>query len=137
MRTNLDFSAARFLFLQLLLPAEDACFISGFFGFGDHAFALIGARNRGPGENVIGVELQYAPGGFNGAVKILLGVIGLRQAMQRVAKFGIELQRARVLRDRVREFPFTEEIYARVVVVFRALRRLARHSVILTPVLPC
>jgi hypothetical protein len=133
----LDFSAAGFLFLQLLLPAEDSRFVSGFFGFRDHALALIGARDGGPGQNVVGIEGQDAPRGFNGAVKILLGVIGLRQAMQRVAKFGIEFQRARVFRDCFREFSFAEEIYACVVVVFRALRSLTIHAAILAPVLPC
>jgi len=64
-------------------------------------------------------------------------VIGLRQAMQRVAKFGIEFQRARVFRDCFREFSFAEEIYARVVMVFRALGGLAGHVVILTPGSPC
>jgi hypothetical protein len=136
-RTDLDFSAARFLFFQLLLPAEDTRFVAGFFGFGDHAFALIGAGNGGPGENVVGVELEDAAGGFNGPVKILLGVIGLRQAMQRVAKFRIEFQRARVFCDCFREFSFTEEIYACVVVVFRVLNGLAGHIVILAPGLPC
>ena len=134
---ELSFSAARFLFLQLLLPAEDARFVAGFFGFRNHAFALIGAGDGSPCEDVVGVEFKDAARRFNGAVKILLGVIGLRQAMQRVAQFRIQLQSARVFRDCFREFSFAEEIYARVVVVFRALHRLAGHDAILTPVLPC
>ena len=71
---------------QLLFPAEDARFVAGFFSFGDHAFALIGARDGGPGENVFGIEGEDAARSFNRAVKILLSVVGLRQAMQRVAK---------------------------------------------------
>ena len=133
----LSFPAGRFLFLQLLLPAQNARFVSGFFSLGDHAFALVGAGNRGPGQNVVRLELEDPPRGFNGAVKILLGVIGLRQAMQRVAKFRIEFQSARVFRDCFREFSFAEEINSRVVVVFRALRLLALHDVILAPVPPC
>jgi len=121
----------------LLLPAEDAGFAAGFFGFGDHAFALVGAGDGGPGENVVGVESEDAAGGFDGTVKILLGVIGLREAMQRVAKFRIEFEGARVFRDCFRELSFSEEIYARVVVVFRALGGLAGHVVILAPGLPC
>jgi hypothetical protein len=125
------------LFLQLLLPAEDARFVSGFLGFGDHAFALVGAGDGCPCEDVVGVEIEYALGCFDGAVKILLGVIGLRQAMQRVAKFGIEFEGARVFCDCFLEFSFAEEIYARVIVVFRVLGSLARHIVILAPVPPC
>ena len=136
-RAGLDFSCVGLLFLQLLLPAEDSRFVSGFFGFGNHALALIGAGDGGPCENVVGVEREDAAGGFNGAVKILLGVIGLRQAMQRVAKFGIEFQGARVFRDCFREFSFAEEINPRVIMVFRALRSLAIHAAILAPVLPC
>jgi hypothetical protein len=136
-RSNLGFSCVGFLFFQLLFPAEDSCFIAGLFGFGDHAFALVGAGNGGPGENVVGIEREDAAGSFNGAVKILLGVIGLRQAMQRVAKFGIEFQSARVFRDCFREFSFAEGIYACVVMVFRALRCVVGHAVILAPGLPC
>jgi hypothetical protein len=136
-RTNLGFSCVGFLFFQLLLPAEDARFVAGFFGLGNHAFALVGAGDGGPGENVIGVEREDAAGSFNGAVKILLGVIGLRQAMQRVAKLGIEFEGARVFRDCFREFSFTEEIYARVVVVFCALGRVVGHAVILASGSPC
>jgi hypothetical protein len=122
---------------QLLLPSEDARLVSGFFRFGDHAFALISARDGSPGENIVGVERQNAPRGLNGAVKILLGVIGLRQAMQRVAKFRIEFQRARVFRDCFREFSFAEKIDARVVMVFRVLRSVTIHTAILAPVPPC
>ncbi len=136
-RTNLGLSACSFLFLQLLLPTEDSRFVAGFFGFGDHSFALIRAGNGSPGENIFRVELKDAPCGFNGAVKILLGVIGLRQAMQRVAKFRIKFQRACVFRNCFPELSFAEEIYARVVVVFRALTRLAVHDVILAPVPTC
>ena len=125
------------MFLQLLLPAKDSRFVACFFGFGDHAFALVGAGDGGPGEDVVGLELEDTAGGFDGAVKILLGVIGLRQAMQRVAKFGIEFQGARVFRDCFREFSFTEEIYACIVVVFRALGGFARHDLILAPGSPC
>jgi hypothetical protein len=64
-------------------------------------------------------------------------VIGLRQAMQRVAKFRIEFQGARVFRDRFREFSFTKKVYARVVMVFRALRSLTIHAAILAPAMPC
>jgi hypothetical protein len=136
-RAALGFSCVGFLFFQLLLPTKDSRFVARFFGFGDHAFALVGAGDGGPCEDVVGVEREDAPGGFNGAVKILLGVIGLRQAMQCVAKFGIEFERARVFRDCFREFSFTERIYACVVMVFRAFGTLARHVVILAPVLPC
>jgi hypothetical protein len=61
----------------------------------------------------------------------------LRQAMERVAKFRIEFQGARVFRDCFREFSFAEKIYACVVVVFRAFGSLARHVVILAPTPPC
>lgn len=134
---SLNFPAARFLFLQLLFPAENTRFVSSFFRLGNHPFALIGAGNGSPRENVVRIKRKYAPRGFNGAVKILLGVIGLRQAMQRVAKFRIEFQRTRVFRNRFREFSFAEEIDARVVMVFRVVRCIAIHAAILAPAPPC
>ena len=116
---------------QLLFPAEDARFVAGFFSFGNHAFALEGARNSGPGEDILRVEGEDAPRGFNGAVKILLGVIGLRQAMQRVAKLGMEFERTRVFRNGFRQFAFAEEIDSRVVMVFRGLIGRVAHARIL------
>ena len=117
---------------QLLLPAEDARFVAGFFSFGDHAFALVGARNCGPGKDVFRIEREDALRGFNRTVKILLSVVGLRQAMQRVAKLGVEFERPHVFRDGLRQFSFAEEVNSGVVVIFRGAIRSAAHAVILS-----
>ncbi len=112
-------SRFRFLLLQLFFPSEDARLITGFFGFGDHSLALIGARNRRPRQNVIGIERENAPGRLDRAVKIFLGVVRLRESMQRVGEFRVHLERAAVFRDGFVELPLAEEINPRVVVVFR------------------
>lgn len=115
-----------------MFPAEDAGFVSGSFGFGDQAFALVRAGNRGPGEDVLRVEFEQSLARFDGAVKILLGVIGLRQAMERVGKLGIEIERFFVFRHGFRIFSFAEKIGTRVIVFFGARVRRARHPSILT-----
>jgi hypothetical protein len=115
-----------------VFPAEDAGFVAGGFGFGDHAFALVGARNRRPGQDVFGIEFEQALARFDGAVKILLGVVGLREAMERVGKLGIKSERFFVLRDGFRVFSFAKIISAGIVVVFGGRIRRAAHASILT-----
>src|ERR1700730_2855088 len=106
------------LFPKLLLPSENARFIPGFLGLRNHTEALIGPRNRGPRENVVGFQREDSSRSFNRAVKIFLGVIRLRQAMKRVDQLWIELQRSVVFFNRGIEFPFAKEINSSVIVVF-------------------
>jgi hypothetical protein len=108
----------RLLVTELLLPSKDASFVAGFFSLGDHSLTLVGSRDSGPGEDVVGIQLEDAPRGFDGAVKIFPGVVGLRQAMERVGEFRIELERAVIFRDGFLDFSFAEEINSGVVVIF-------------------
>jgi hypothetical protein len=59
-------------------------------------------------------------------------VIGLRQAMQRVAQFGIQFERPRVFRNRFGKFALPEEINSIVIMVLGGLFRRVAHSAILT-----
>jgi hypothetical protein len=104
--------------LELFLPAQDAGFIAGFFGLGNHSFALVGAGDGGPSENVVRIECDDAAGGFNCAVKIFLGVVCLRETMERVGKFRIECESAIVLGNRGVELAVAKKINSRIVVVF-------------------
>ncbi len=78
-----------------------------------------------------GVEREDALGGFNRAVEILLSVVGLREAMQRVAKFGIEFEGPRVFSNCVGHFSFAEQIDPSVVMIFSGFPRVFAHADIL------
>jgi len=107
-----------FLGAELEFPAEDAGLVAGFFGFGDHAFALVGAGDGGPGENVVGVESEDAAGGVDGAVEVLFGVVGLGEGVEGVGEVGVERESELVLGDGFVELGGAEEVDAGVVVVF-------------------
>lgn len=124
-----------FLFTELLFPAQDARFVARLFGFGNHVFALIGARNRSPRKDICWVEDEDSLRGFDGAVEILLGVIGLREAMERVAKFRVDRQSLIVLRNCFREFSFSEKIDALVVMIFGGFGFRVAHLDILASVM--
>src|SRR5271156_5643423 len=120
--------ALRLLLLQLLLPPKHPRLVPGLFRLRDHPLPLIRPRNRSPRQNVLGLERQNPLRRLDRPVKILAGGVCWRQTMQRVRKFRLELERPRVLRNRLVEFPLAEEINPGVVVVFRALRFRHRRS---------
>jgi hypothetical protein len=121
---------------KLVLPSEDARLVSGRFCFRHHAFALIRARNRGPREHIVGVESQDAVRRFDRAVKILLSVVGLREAMQRVGKLGIEFERPLILLDRFGQLARAEKVDSCVVMFFRGGIRWGTHHTILASAQP-
>jgi hypothetical protein len=120
-----------FLLAQLLLPTQNARLISRFFSLGNHILALISPRNRSPRQNVFRVKRQNALRRLDGPVEILLGVIGLRQAMERVAKLRVNRQSLTVFRNRFRQFSVAEKVNSVVIMVFRGFRRRVTHAVIL------
>lgn len=80
--------------------------------------SLVGAGNGGPGENVVGVEGEDAPGGVDGAVETLAGVVGLGEGVEGVGEVGVEREGALVFGDGFVELCGAEEVDAGVVVVF-------------------
>ena len=133
----LCFVSLPLLLAQLPLPSKHTGLISSLFCLGNHSFSLICPRYRSPRQNIFGLKLQNPLGRFNRAVKIFLGVIGLRQAMKRVGEFRIEFERAIVFRDRLIQFPVAEEVNPGVVVVFRGHFRVIAHRAILSSPIPC
>jgi hypothetical protein len=89
---------------------------------------LVGAGDGGPGQDIVRIERQDAVGGFDGAVEILLGVIGLREAMERVTKSWIDFESLVIFRDCFRKFSCAKEINSCVVMIFGGLGRRVAHA---------